>query len=73
MSVVTIREKTIDEKISDIELKYKDRLEAKEKLVLKAMASDGSDQTEKVIIYQNEYNQLANQQDTEILEILGGV
>lgn len=70
--MITIREKTIDEKIAEIEEKYRLKLEAQESLITKIIAADGVNQTTKIEQAQIEYNSLSNQKDLEILEILGG-
>ena len=46
---------------------------AQEKLLIRTIASNHINQEAKVIIYQNSYNELADQKDLEILELLGGV
>lgn len=71
--MITIREKTIDEKLTEIELKYQSKFDAQEKLIMRTIASNHINQEAKVIIYQNSYNELADQKDLEILELLGGV
>lgn len=61
-----------DEKIILIEEKYEQKFDAQLKLIMKTIASDGVNQEAKITIFQNEYNDLANQKDLEIIEVLGG-
>lgn len=64
--MITIREKTIDELANEIEAKYKPQKEVFLNLLLVALASDGPSQESKVTLYQNMYNQKANQENIEL-------
>lgn len=64
---------TFDEQISFIEEKYKLKFDSIEKRLTVVFLSDGIDQEAKTIILQNEYKDLSDQKDLEILELFGGV
>ena len=71
--MITIREKTIDEKIVEIESSYSIKFDSLQKRLNAVFLSDGLDQDAKTIILQNEYKELSSQKDLEILAILGGI
>ena len=71
--MITIREKTIDEKIAEIEDKYNAKFQATEKRLIAVILSDGIGQNGKTIDAQNEYRILADQKESEIMEVLGGL
>jgi hypothetical protein len=71
--VITIREKTIEEKIEEIEKKYDSKFEVLQKRFNNVFLSDGIDQEAKTIILQNEYKEISDQKDLEILEVFGGI
>ena len=71
--MITIREKTIEEKIAEIEESYNVKFEALQKRLNNVLLADGVNQDAKTIILQNEYNELSAQKDLEILELLGGI
>lgn len=62
-----------DEKIILIEEKYEQKFDAQLKLIMKTIASNSVNKDEKITIFQNEYNELSNQKDLEIIELLGGI
>ena len=64
---------TIDERIMKIEESYNVKFEALQKRLNNVLLSDGVDQETKTIILQNEYKDLSNQKDLEILKLLGGM
>jgi hypothetical protein len=70
---ITIREKTLEEKISDIEAKYLPRFNAYKELATTILASDGTNQAERIVALQVEYNALSDQKDLEIIEAMGGI
>ena len=65
--------KTIDGQILDIELKYNAKFEILQQRLNNVLLSYGIDQEAKIIIIQNEYKELSDQKDLEILELLGGM
>lgn len=71
--IITLREKSIDEKIADIDAKYLPRFNAYKELATTILASDGTNQAERIVSLQNEYNALSDQKDLEIIEVMGGV
>ena len=64
---------TIDEQIALIESKYNVKFETLQQRLNNVLLSDGLDQDAKTIILQNEYKDLSNQKDLEILALLGGI
>ena len=64
---------TLDERLALLEEKYEEKFATQEKLIMRTIASNHLDQEAKKIIYQNAFNELADQKDLEILEILGGI
>lgn len=64
---------SLDEQISLIEEKYKLKFDSIEKRLTVVFLSDGIDQEVKTIILQNEYKDLSDQKDLEILKLFGGV
>ena len=71
--MITIREKTIDEKIAEIEDKYNPKFEATKERLVAVILSDGMGQDSKTIDAKNEYRILSNQKESEIMEVLGGL
>ena len=71
--MITIREKTIDEKIAEIEDRYNAKFQATEKRLMAVILSDGIGKDGKTIDAQNEYRILADQKESEIMEVLGGL
>ena len=71
--MITIREKTIDEKIAEIEELYNPKFEALQKRLNNVFLAVGINQDAKTVILQNEYKELSAQKDLEILELLGGI
>ena len=71
--MITIREKTIEEKIAEIEESYNVKFEALQKRLNNVLLADSINQDAKTIILQNEYKELSTHKDLEILELLGGI
>lgn len=71
--MITIREKTIDEKIAEIEQSYGIKFEALQKRLNNVFLADGINHFAKTVILQNEYKELSTQKDLELLELLGGI
>lgn len=71
--MITIREKTIEEKIAEIEESYSIKFDSLQKRLNAVFLSDGLDQDAKTVILQNEYKDLSTQKDLEILEVFGGI
>ena len=71
--MITIREKTIEEKIAEIEESYSIKFEALQKRLNTVLLAVGINQDAKTVILQNEYKELSEQKDLELLEVLGGI
>lgn len=68
-----IPELTLDEKVLAIEETYNVKFSTLQQRLSNVSLSDGLDQEAKTIIIQNEYKELSDQKDLEILELFGGV
>ena len=64
---------SLDEQIALIETKYSVYFASVEKRFNATFLSDGINQEAKTIILQNEYKELSDQKDLEILNLLGGI
>ena len=64
---------TIDELILLIEETYNIKFNTLQQRLNNVLLSDGLDKEAKIIIIQNEYKELSDQKDLEILELLGGI
>ena len=66
MSIITLREKTIDEKAEVINSKYQPKIDFYKDLLVTAIAADGVVQQARVTDYQTKYKALLLQKNTEL-------
>lgn len=66
MSIITIRAKTYDEQMAEIEAKYAPKLAVYTDLIIKAMAVDGPSQSTKIATFSTKYNELISQKNAEV-------
>ena len=64
---------TLDEQIMQIEESYNVKFEALQKRLNTVLLAVGINQDAKTVILQNEYKELSEQKDLELLELLGGI
>lgn len=67
--IITLREKSIEEKETEIMSRYKPKLDSYRDLIIGAIAADGATQAVKVANFSAKYNALLVQQNNELEEL----
>ena len=68
-----VKRESLFEKIAEIEESYSIKFEALQKRLNTVLLAVGINQDAKTVILQNEYKELSEQKDLELLEVLGGI
>jgi len=74
--IITIKPRplpTIEEKLAEIEERYKLKFDAYQSLILTYILADGPDQESKIAVTQVDYQATSDQKDLEIIELFGGM